>query len=353
MNNLPLCRSVWFVYFVVYLRCQFQHHIWPLPRQESFSWLWFMLEPHFLTLKKWVRKDFLMVQILLFSLVHAKLFTSFFVCFPKCLVQPKLIKGSTIIWDHVYQYSIVPFHLLISLWVLRWSPSFFDPKLSAYFKHEFAVKAYSLVCMQYIGDSEKQDPFHHNLFCQLWGLSANQRYTEWVFGEQIRHHQYVLCTIFFAGVIGHRMSAATVWKRIAIMKGTRLPTRFRPAKMRAAVGKHQLSLFSTSGRICDHQYRCLILAKVFSTAKCPPLTEEECSCSIISFLPVAGTFNCKSGSFVSVWNHFLYRIPFFTVSSFQLDQEATVSEPCWTVSSFWKRFVPNEDIVASFAIPVQ
>ena len=82
---------------------------------------------------------------------------------------------------------------------------------------------------------------------------------------------------YLANVTGPKMSAAIVLNAPWTEKVCNYAFRLIPAVDLAAQRSQLAICFSTLVLSDGHQNLCFILAKVFSTPKCPPLIGESCS----------------------------------------------------------------------------
>ena len=157
---------------------------------------------------------------------------------------------------------------------------------------------------------------------------------------------------FLANVTGPKKSGAIVLKAPWTEKVCNSAFRLIPAVEPAAQRSQLAICFSTLVLSDGHQNLCFILARVFSTPKCPPLFGELCNWYKISFLISLGIIACQPSFTRLLGFHFLYKTPLDVVRSSQLLQSSSASRfPQDRASSMEIGFIPKVQCESSKFTP--
>ena len=176
-------------------------------------------------------------------------------------------------------------------------------------------------------------------------ISFNGRVTTYfVYKSEITRTYFALD--FEAKVTGPKMSAAITLNELKSWVDCNSALRFFPAVERAVQRSQFAICRSTLDLMKGHQNLCLILAKVFCTAKWPPLVGASCKWYKISWRIDFGTTACHTSFTRLLGFHLLNNTPLDMANSSQFVHNSTASGfPHVKASSLEIGFSPNDSLV--------
>ena len=155
-------------------------------------------------------------------------------------------------------------------------------------------------------------------------VSCSATVTAYFVNKSLKTKIY-LALDFLANVTGPKMSAAIVLNASWTEKVCNSAFCLIFAVGLDAQGSQLTICFSAFVLSDGHQNLCFILAKLFSTSKCPPPIGESCNWYKISFLISLGLITCPHSFTRLLSFHFLCKTPLDVARSSQLLQSSNAS----------------------------